>query len=203
MLLAFTGVQQLQAVFRYDIQQQELYLYQVKLRSIHQLLPFECPGFTETKSDVSDGVSAKYQLEVARKSYETLLKNLLDCLNVESQKTSNRSSLTSSSKNLTSFMAKPMPNPTTVAPTATSTNRPSTKTTTVAPQPAECLTATNLTQSWRLDHNGSHVKPNGSHSSNGYACDFHIDLQWFRFSGDGGKRSAQFACECHLFHCYF
>ena len=59
-------------------------------------------------------------------------------------------------------------------------------TTLVQTIPKECLTATNLTQSWRLDHKGSDIRPGGPHSYNNWACDLHKDLQWFRFSGDGG-----------------
>ncbi|XP_067934814.1 oncoprotein-induced transcript 3 protein-like [Watersipora subatra] len=59
---------------------------------------------------------------------------------------------------------------------------------TTIPTPHECLTATNLTESWRMDHNGSDIRPGGPHSSGGYTCDMHKDLQWFRFSGAAGRR---------------
>ena len=58
--------------------------------------------------------------------------------------------------------------------------------TNLQPLPTECLTATNLTESWRLDHKGSDIRPGGPHSLSGWACDLHKDLKWFRFSGDGG-----------------
>lgn len=54
--------------------------------------------------------------------------------------------------------------------------------------PSECSAAINLTESWRLDHSGSRIKPDGPNSFNGYACDFRKDLQWFRFSGAAGSR---------------
>ena len=63
----------------------------------------------------------------------------------------------------------------------------STAITAVQTVPKECLTATNLTQSWRLDHNGSHIRPDDPHSLLGYACDFYKELKWFRFSGNGGN----------------
>ena len=62
---------------------------------------------------------------------------------------------------------------TTTTPSATST-------------PSECLTATNLTQTWRLDHKGGNIRPGGPHSFGGWTCDFNKGLKWFRFSGDGG-----------------
>ena len=47
--------------------------------------------------------------------------------------------------------------------------------------------AVNYTQSWRNDHEGSDIKPSGSLSDTGYACDFGASSsQWFRFSGAAG-----------------
>lgn len=54
--------------------------------------------------------------------------------------------------------------------------------------PSQCRSATTLTDSWRLDRNGSNLRPGGPHSMDGHACDLHAGLQWFRFSGAGGKR---------------
>lgn len=51
-----------------------------------------------------------------------------------------------------------------------------------------CSSAVNLDQSWRVDRNGSHIRPGGVRSFDGYACDQHKGLQWFRFSGKGGNR---------------
>ncbi|XP_067952069.1 uncharacterized protein [Watersipora subatra] len=52
-----------------------------------------------------------------------------------------------------------------------------------------CQTATNLTRSWRMDHNGSDIRPGfGPHANDGYACDFHENLKWFRFTGEAGNR---------------
>ena len=56
-----------------------------------------------------------------------------------------------------------------------------------APLPEPCLFARNFTESWRLDHDGKQIKPGGPHSWNGYACDLHKDIQWFRFTGAAGK----------------
>ena len=53
--------------------------------------------------------------------------------------------------------------------------------------PSQCLSATNLRDSWRIDHDGRNLKPGGLFSRNGYACDIRNRLQWFRLSGAAGK----------------
>ena len=68
---------------------------------------------------------------------------------------------------------------------ATSTK---TKPTTTKPLPAPCLSATNLTDSWRMDHEGKDLKGGGPNAwSDGQACDFRKSLQWFRFTGAAGE----------------
>ena len=53
--------------------------------------------------------------------------------------------------------------------------------------PSECLNAVNLDEIWRADRIGSDWRPGGPHANFwGFACDFHKDLQWFRFSGRAG-----------------
>ena len=54
-----------------------------------------------------------------------------------------------------------------------------------------CLSATNLTESWRMDHDGKDLRGGGpnAHSSSGRACDFRKSLQWFRFTGAAGKNN--------------
>lgn len=61
------------------------------------------------------------------------------------------------------------------------------------PLPLECQTATNLTQSWRMEHNGGGIRGGGpnayfntSGSNQGYACDLRRSLGWFRFAGPAG-----------------
>ena len=55
-------------------------------------------------------------------------------------------------------------------------------------QPEECQTAINLTEYWRSDNSGSHVRPGG-----GYNCDFrdmnmnYAERPWFRFASDAGN----------------
>ena len=55
--------------------------------------------------------------------------------------------------------------------------------------PEECITATNLTEAWRIDHNSSGIQPRGFTKStyHGYACDLNPALNWFRFTGEAGK----------------
>lgn len=61
------------------------------------------------------------------------------------------------------------------------------------PVRAECLTAVNYTESWRMDHIGKGYKPGGTYSLNGYACDFdRTDVHWFRFSAAAGNRMLNF-----------
>lgn len=50
-----------------------------------------------------------------------------------------------------------------------------------------CATATNLTESWRVDHTGADFKPHTANSDSGYACDFTKNLEWFRFTGAAGS----------------
>ncbi|XP_067930313.1 uncharacterized protein [Watersipora subatra] len=53
----------------------------------------------------------------------------------------------------------------------------------------ECLTATNFTRAWRSDINQTDIRPGfGEHSIDGYSCDLHNDLEWFRFTEAAGNR---------------
>ena len=56
------------------------------------------------------------------------------------------------------------------------------------PLPKECITATNLSEAWRTDYNGSDIKGGGLNTSRGYACDLRKNLGWFRFTGAAGKK---------------
>ena len=60
-------------------------------------------------------------------------------------------------------------------------------TTTAVPQ--ECLSARNLSESWRLDHSGSDIKGGGPNAQSGWACDLRKDFGWFRFVGAAGKKA--------------
>ena len=51
-----------------------------------------------------------------------------------------------------------------------------------------CRTAINLTDSWRMNHDGnSSIKGGGPRASSGRACDIRSDLKWFRFTEDAGE----------------
>ena len=151
------------SAIKYNNQQQELFVYENKIKILHQILFSECPSYVEAKREIHRDISVT--LEVAKKLYIELEQDLIEC-----RKSNSRVFNIS----------------TTTTTPSTTTTTPSTTTTTVQPVPEECLIATNLTQSWRLDHKGSNIRPGGPHSDSGYACDLHKDLHWFRFSGDGG-----------------
>ena len=77
-------------------------------------------------------------------------------------------------------------------PKATTTDNMTSKSTKSTPMttsiPSECISAINLTESWRRDYKGSDIRPvNG-----GYNCDTKQMIQqgrpWFRFSGAAGNR---------------
>lgn len=70
----------------------------------------------------------------------------------------------------------------------TTTDEPSTTTSNIISQPAECLTAINFTETWRLDHNGSFL----TNKDREFNCDTKSLISqgrpWFRFSGGAGSR---------------
>ena len=72
--------------------------------------------------------------------------------------------------------------------TGSTTAQPPTGTMPINTQQA-CLTARNLTEAWRMDHNGSDIRPGlppYSYPHIRYACDLHKDFGWFRFTGQAG-----------------
>ena len=90
------------------------------------------------------------------------------------------------------------------SPTETTTSVPAVSTTSIY---SDCQTATNLTESWRMDHNGTDIKPGGPNSFRGYACDLRHSLGWFRFTGSAGKvpsaeliivKASDNVCMCEL-----
>ena len=84
--------------------------------------------------------------------------------------------------------------PTKTTPSSTTLTEMTTPTTTTIPTttppslPVECVNAINLTESWRLDHSGSHIRPiNGEY--NGDTRDMiNSGRPWFRFSGNAGSK---------------
>ena len=147
-------------------QQEQVSIYNDKIYTLRQLLSSECLGY-KMKREVVNEHLIPFHLEVAKSTYNLLLRNLVECRKLEYP--TNSSSLVP-----------------TLAIKAAATS-PTKMATTIPTQPAECLTAKNLTQSWRSDHKGRNIRPGGPHSSRfGYNCDLHKDLQWFRFSGQAG-----------------
>ena len=59
--------------------------------------------------------------------------------------------------------------------------------------PHQCVTATNLTQSWRTEYDGKALRGGGPDSYDGFACDLRSSLQWFRFVGEAGKMFCLFS----------
>jgi len=70
--------------------------------------------------------------------------------------------------------------------TTTTTSATPTSTTTI-PQPPQCLSAINLTESWRKDHSDSGIRPIDG-DPNCDTIDMNVDRFWFRFSGAAGNR---------------
>ena len=68
------------------------------------------------------------------------------------------------------------------------TTTPTTTTTTPALLPVECVNAINLTESWRLDHSGSEIRPINGKTN----CDtrdmINSGRPWFRFVGQAGNK---------------
>ncbi|XP_067939991.1 uncharacterized protein [Watersipora subatra] len=58
--------------------------------------------------------------------------------------------------------------------------------TTTPPSIEACKNPVKYNELWRLDDSGSNIRPNTSHSKNGYACDLYGGGFWFKFSGEGG-----------------
>jgi len=143
--------------------QQEIFSYDLKIRILERRIMSECPAGTTSKSPDSKGISGSLndQLQAKKLAYSALWSRLLTCHN----------------DNVKHDLSPTIPTTTTPLPT-----------TTPPPTPLECLTATNFTEPWRRDHNGSNVKPGGPHSRKGYACDVHNDTAWFRFTSEAGNK---------------
>ena len=168
------------SVLKYGNSQQEPFVYLENIKILHQLLMTDCPDMFENKRQLDNDVLASYQAEAIKKTYLPLLNKLIACQKENSE----------NSKNMTTHTS-----------TAASSSTPSittkpTATTTTKLVPSECKVTTNLTESWRLDHSGSDIKPGGPHSSRiGWNCDLHKDLQWFRFTEKAGN-IPQILCCC-------
>ena len=163
LVLAILVVSSNGEITRLDNHQQELFFYREQIKVIHQLLNAECPQLVKVKQQTYGDLELFYQVEAAKKAYQILIQDLVKC-----RKTKSRNSTVAIS---TKSSATTMP----TVPSKTQVYLP------------ECLSAKNLTGSWRLDHNGSHIRPGGDHSYDGHTCDLHRDLEWFRFTGKAGN----------------
>ena len=56
--------------------------------------------------------------------------------------------------------------------------------------PQECINAQNFTHPARSDAEGHNYKVSAytGHNYLGYSCDFHKDIDWFRFTGQAGRK---------------
>ena len=141
---------------------QELFHVKNQIRIVYKLLVEECPEEVREKRAVHDDESATY-FEINESYLKTLVESLIKCRKYKNLST----------KLLTTELI---------------TDQTTESTTTSAPLPSQCLSATNLTDSWRMDHDGKDLKGGGPNAwSDGRACDFRQSLQWFRFAGSAGK----------------
>ena len=143
---------------------EELVHYNNQIRIAYRLLEKECPNQLKTERDIYDEEIPSADLEVRKMYYKNLLRQLIRC------------------RRETMNISTPKYPDTTAGST---TDQP---TTTSQFQTDQCTSATNLTESWRMDHAGKNLKGGGPRSYVGWACDLRKDLQWFRFTGAAGKR---------------
>lgn len=150
---------------------EELVAYKNRALQLQRFITRECPQLKEAHNlqILVDHASASQDLEIKKSTYKDLMNILIDCRAQQEEK--------STSIHTTS----PTPTPTTTHRSIrTSTQR----------LPGECMTARNLTESWRLDQKGSGIRPGGPHSNGGWACDlYRYDTRWFRFAGAAGNNN--------------
>ena len=176
-------------------------LEQMKMRvnTLHQaLVDEECPRLPKSlfgKRNIANSPSDNVLLELETKLYHHMFDLLVTCRK-RKQPTSKQPAKTILHKMTTVAKTYPkrmttMTTQTTTTPTATTTpptTTPDVTTTTATSAPVECLNAINLTESWRLDHSGSKIKPKNGH----YNCDtrdmINAGRPWFRFTGNAGNK---------------
>ena len=175
-------------------------LQQMKLRvnTIHEaLLTEQCPGLPHKliERSLTSPSSNAILLELETKLYSHLFDLLVSCRKsktstTNSGKTTAVAMETTILKKTTAPMTGSTTQPTTQTTTAPTppTTTPDVTTTTATSAPVECLNAINLTESWRLDHSGSRIRPNnGDHN-----CDtkdmINAGRPWFKFTGNAGDK---------------
>ena len=196
-----------------ELTQESLY-YKDQIKILYQLLAAECPDELRHKREISGETISSIKLRAQKLHYNNLLKTLSECkMKKQSQtkpvqqhlSTTNLAAKSTKIQQKATESTTPTAKPTTVKPTTakpttakpttakpTTAKRTAEPKTTLQPLPAPCLSAATLTDSWRMDHDGKDLrgggpKANALDRSDGYACDFRQDLQWFRFSGAAGK----------------
>ena len=179
----------------------ESFFYKGESAILYRLLAEECPEELKSKREVVDKM-AETDLRVKRLHYQELLQKLVNCQDKKrktmttttTKKTTTPSTTTPPTTTKTTTTptttmppttTKTTTTPTTTIPTTTTKRTPTTSTKMSVLSP--CTSAHNLTESWRRDHDGKHLRGGGSNSNIGWACDFRKDLQWFRFTGSAGK----------------
>ncbi|XP_067930443.1 oncoprotein-induced transcript 3 protein-like [Watersipora subatra] len=136
--------------------------HSARVRILHQLLQKECK--TEQLQRVKRALSAEIKetkLFVEKVLYEQMVRMLIECRQSIAHPTAVHG--------------------TTLEPSTTT--QLSTTTIEVVPQPLECQSARNLTEAWRMDHEGREMYPNSIVN-----CDNSLNQTWFRFIGEAGTR---------------
>ena len=184
----------------------ELRRYRARVQLVHNVLVEEC-GTSQTTRERREVLSTRTEaVEIEKQLYKNLLQMLAECRRSKSNPTTDSNSLTpkntmrlrqtthsletalsSTAKDTRSRKTDTTPTKTTRSP---NTNTTPTSTVEMATATAvdECLLAINLTEIWRVDHNG-----NGLRRKDGQLnCDTEPMVKqgrpWFRFSGAAGNR---------------
>ena len=181
---------------------QELFHYKNLIRIMTQQLAKECPEKVRDKREISDELIPSTELKVHKLYYNSLLRELSMCIkgnqNIQTKEATTSIVKTTTAPSRVTSKLMMTTKPTTITTKLETTESIKTKlgaklTTTsqpVQPPPAECLSATNLTDSWRIDHDGKDLRSGAPNAdSRGWACDFRKSLQWFKFTGAAGKNN--------------
>lgn len=157
----------------------ELARYNEEAKILHDKLISEgCddPEVEKTKRSLLQTSADSLKLEVKKELYEKLINMLVECRHTK-LKISTAKIQPGSSEKL----------PLTTASTLTAPDSDNSTVVNPITQPDECLSAINLTEPWRRDHNGSNMQP-----TNGvWNCDTKYMITtgrpWFRFAKAAGS----------------
>lgn len=154
-------------------------IYQERIQILHNLLSKECPNTVKLTHQRSPS------LNVQRTLLTTMVVILTSC---RKDQTSQMQTISHEQTTASSTKIEPLP-AMLISIKRTNMSHPTpSKAAKSLHMPTECLTATNITNSERTDRLGHDLRPGGPYSQQGYACDFHRDLQWFRFTAHAGTR---------------